>query len=41
MHQNDEVSTHFQCVYFACGPVENLTFVCVQSNRMSNHARKA
>lgn len=32
---------YFQCVYFAWGPVENLTFVCVQSNRMSNQARNA
>lgn len=35
------ISAYFQCVYLACGPVENFTFVCVHSNEMSNHARKA
>ena len=33
--------TYFQWVYFAWGPVEKLTFLCVHANEMSNHARKA
>ena len=34
-------ATYFQWVYFAWGPVEKLTFLCVHANEMSNHARKA
>lgn len=35
------LQTYFQCVYCAWGPVENLTFLCVQSKTMSNQARNA
>lgn len=33
--------TYFQWVYFAWGPVENPTVLCVRLNEISNHARKA
>lgn len=33
--------TYFQWVYFACGPVEKFTFLCVRANEISNQARKA
>ena len=36
-----DVGTYFQWVYWEWGPVENLTFLWVHSNEMSNHARNA
>jgi hypothetical protein len=39
--EGGQTRTHFQWVYGAWGPVENLTLVCVQSKLMSNQPRKA
>jgi hypothetical protein len=40
-YREDERDTNFQWVYLACGPVLNLTGLCVAAKEISNHARKA
>ena len=41
LQRGKERNTNFQWVYLACGPVLNLTGLCVAAKEISNHARKA